>query len=141
LAARKGVGRATADDQRVAPRQQILDHGDLVTDLGSSENGDVGMRRVVSGAAQVLQFLLHEEAGDGRQETRDTRSRRVSSVRRAKGVVPVDVAQGGHLPGKVEVVLLFALAEARVFEHQDVAGLEGPGDRLDLGAGSSTAQP
>ena len=45
-------------------------------------------------------------------------------MRRAKGVVDEYVAQGGHLPGEVEVVLLFALAEACVFEHGDIAGLE-----------------
>jgi hypothetical protein len=43
--------RWAADDQRVAPCQQILDHGDSVADLGSPEDRDVRMRRVVSGAA------------------------------------------------------------------------------------------
>jgi hypothetical protein len=55
-------------------------------------------------------------------------------VRRAKGVVDEHVAQGGHLPGEVEVVLLFALVEACVFEHEDIAGFEGLGHRLDVGA-------
>ena len=48
--------------------QQVLDDQDLVADLGAAQDGDVGMLRVVGGAAQVFQLLFHQEAGDGRQE-------------------------------------------------------------------------
>jgi hypothetical protein len=59
----------------------------------------------------------------------------VRAVRRAKGVVDEYVAHGGHLPGEVDVVLLFPLVEACVFEHEDIAGLEGlTTDKLRMSA-------
>ena len=43
---------------------------------------------------------------------------------RTKRVVHIDIAKRSHLLGQFEIVLLLALVEACVLEHQHFAGLE-----------------
>ena len=57
----------------------------------------------------------------------------------AKGVVDVDVAQGGQLAHEGEVVALLALVEAQVLEHHHLAVLEGKGCGEGLLAGDGAA--
>ena len=52
---------------------------------------------------------------------------------RAKGVVDVDLSQGGQFAAEIRVVLGLAGMEAQVFKQQDIAGLESLGHGLDLG--------
>ncbi len=74
--------------------QQVLDHGDLVADLGAAQDGDVRMLRILGRLAQVLQLLFHQEAGDRRQVSRHALGAGMRAVGRAEGVVDVDLAQG-----------------------------------------------
>jgi hypothetical protein len=57
----------------------------------------------------------------------------VRPVRGSEGVVHVHVAQLGHLPGQVDVVLLLAGQEARVLQQQHAAILQPVRRRLGLG--------
>ena len=139
LGCEEGIGHAAADDELVALGQQILDDGDLVADLGATEDGDVGMLGIGGGAAQVLEFLLHEEAGDCRQEARNALGGGVGAVGRAEGIVHVDLAQGRQRLGQIEVVLFLAGVEAGVLKHQHIAGLEGRGHSVTSGPMQSGA--
>ncbi len=51
----------------------------------------------------------------------------------AEGVVDVTIGERGHLLGKGEVALLFALVEPDVFEDHDAAGLQVGAGGLRLG--------
>ena len=46
-------------------------------------------------------------------------------MRRAKGVIDVDISEFGQLLGEFRVVLLFFGVIANVLEQDDIAGLEG----------------
>ena len=84
-------------------------------------NGRFGM---LQRAAEEGQLLLHQEAGDGGQIMRDALGAGVRAVRRAEGVVDVDIAQRGKLPRKAGIVRLLFGMEAQVLQQQHLAGLE-----------------
>jgi hypothetical protein len=48
----------------------------------------------------------------------------MSAMSAAEGVVDVDVAERGELPGELGIVLLFLGVEAEIFEKERLAGLE-----------------
>ncbi len=73
---------------------------------------------------EALELGLHQAARRGRQAVGEPLGRGVSSMRRRKGVVDVDVAQGRELVDEACLVLLFFLVEAEVLEQQHVAVLE-----------------
>ena len=63
-------------------------------------------------------------AGD-RRELGDAVGRRLGAMRGAERVVDEDVAERRHLPRQRRVVLLLALVEAAVLEHDDLARRDG----------------
>ncbi len=84
-------------------------------------------------APEVLQLLLHQKPrGRLLDVLRDPRGRGVRAVRRAEGVVDVEVAERGELFGEPVVVLLLLLVEAQVFEQQHVAVIQLRDCRLGL---------
>ena len=86
------VGHRAADEQRVDLAQQVLDDLDLVRDLRAAEDRDERAVGLLHRVAEVLQLLLHQEAGrafaDGAD---DAVHRRVRAVGRAERVVHVEV--------------------------------------------------
>lgn len=62
---KEGVGHPAADEQTVALLQQPLYHANFVGDFSAAQDGDEGPLGVLHGAPQELQFLLHQETGDG----------------------------------------------------------------------------
>ena len=64
----ESVCHAAADQQHIAFAQQRFDHADLVGYFRAAQNGDEWTLRRFDGAAQVVQFLFHQEPSDGRQK-------------------------------------------------------------------------
>jgi len=65
LCLEEGIGHAAADDEGVDLVEQVLDHRDLVADLGAAEHGDERVVGIGEGLAKVEQFLLEQQAGHG----------------------------------------------------------------------------
>ena len=119
------VRHAAADQQLVDAREQVLDDVDLARHLRPADDGDERPLRVPERLAQVVELLLHQEAGRRlRHEARDPLGRRVGAVRAAERVVHVDVRQRGELLGERGIVLFLGGVEAQVLEQEDAAGRE-----------------
>ena len=122
--------------------QQILDHADLVADLGPTEDGDERAFGRLERVAEVLQLLLDQEAHDAgalRQQLRHVVHADVLAVTGAERVVDVHFAQlreplrqlqpQGVLRGRellVRVLLglvddVLALVEADVLQQEHLA--------------------
>ena len=118
-------------------RQQVLDHVDLVRDLGAAQDRHERPCRVGDGVAQVLDLLLDQEAHDlglaahglGHGDHRGVRA-----VAGAEGVVAVDVGHVGQRLGECGVALLLAGVEPQVLQHQDVARGQRRGFRAGVSA-------
>ena len=142
----EGEGHATADDERVDLVEHVLDQLNLVRDLRTAEDGEEGALGVLKSLGEVLELLLDEEARGALRQL-DTDHRRVRTVRSAKGVVHIHIAElrealteGGDRGGvglglRAVLVLdgsLLLDVEAEVLEEDDGAS-GGVGDsRLDL---------
>ena len=77
----------------------------------------------------VSHLALQEQARGARQQVRDALGRGVRAVRRAEGVVDVDVGERGQARGELGIVLRLPRLEADVLEHDDVA----VGDVVEVG--------
>ena len=92
---------------------------------------------VLEQGVEDLQFLLDEEADAAAilgEAARDGHHRRLVAMRRAEGVVDVNVSERSEFGGEGLVALLLAFVEADVFEDDDPAGLERRAGRLRLRA-------
>ena len=67
----------------------------------------------------MLELAHEQQPGVGRQDPGDCDRARVRTVRRAEGVVHVEVAALGELAREALVVLRLARVEACVLEHLD----------------------
>ena len=79
-------------------------------------------------SARVMRVDLGGEQRPGAGDLRefgDAVGRRLGAMRGAEGVVDEHVAQRCHLPRQRRVVLLLALVEAAVLEHDQLAGADG----------------
>ena len=139
----EGVGHRPADAERVDLAEEVLDHLELVRDLGAADDRHERAIRVVQRLAEVGDLGGHQQAGRGHRHVRDDAlGRGVGAVRRAERVVDVDVDALGELLGEAGVVLLLFRVEAQVLEQHD-AGRAGGGDcRADavVGEGDGRAQ-
>ena len=137
----EGVGHRAADQDLVTDAQQVVDHVDLVADLGPAQDRDEGPLGVFEGVGQVLDLLLHQQAHHrglalGLHGLRHGVHAGLGAVGGAEGVVAVHVAQvreGFNV--SVVVALLLAGVEAHVLEHQHLPGFQGPGLGLRVGPG------
>ena len=80
LGEQERVGHAAADDHDVDLVEQVLEHLDLVADLGAADDGRERPLRVVEQLAEVGELALHQQAGVGGAELRDA-----DGARRARG--------------------------------------------------------
>ena len=99
--------------------QQRVDHAELVGHLGPAEDHDERPRRIGAQRQQHLDLALQQPAGGRRQELRRADDRGVGPVRRAEGVVHVQVLAVDQLLHERRVVGLFARIEAQVLEQLD----------------------
>ena len=127
------VGHRAADQQRVDLGDQVLDHFELVGDLGAAEHGDERALRALEHPAEILDLLAHQQPGRRFLDVMDDAfGRGMGAVRRAERVVDVDVGQRGELPGEGRIVLLFLGVEAQVLEQHHAALAGGIDRRLRL---------
>ncbi len=92
----------------------------------------IGRLRLAEQRVEDLQLLLDEEADRPvlrRELLGDGDHRGLVAVAGAEGVVDVGVGQPGQLGGEGGVALLLALVEPDVLQDEDLAGLEGCGER------------
>ena len=92
-----------------------------------------GRRGLLQHARERGHLALHEVARVRRQQRRDARRGGVRPVRGAERVVHVRLAERGQLLAERRVVLLLALVEAQVLQHQHVAVAQRRGLRLRVG--------
>src|SRR5699024_5514842 len=114
--------------------QQVVDDADLGGDLAAAQDGHQGSLGVGQSAAHDLQLLLDQEAADGGEVGGHAGGGGVGPVDGAEGVGDIDLRQGGHGLGQLRVVLGLALFKPGVLQQQDLAGLEGGGLGLGVGA-------
>ena len=107
LRPQEGEHHGAADQEAIDLRKQVLDDVDLAGDLRSAEHRDEGALRRFEGAAEIGEFLLHQEAGDARlQEVGHPFGRGVGAVRAAEGVVHVEVRGRSEAARELGIVLL-----------------------------------
>ncbi len=134
LGQRERIGHRAADQYLVADGQQILDHVDLVRDFGAAQDGDERTTRGGNGLAQILDFLLHQEAHNFGLAAHGLGHRHHRSVRpmaRSKRIVAVDVGHVGQGPRERGIPFLLTGIEPQILQDQDLARTE----RGGLGAG------
>ena len=100
--------------------EHVLDDLDLVRHLGAAEDGDERSLRRFEDVAEILQLLLHQQAGRRAPDVvRDPFDRRVRAMRGAEGVVDVLVGERRERLGERRIVLLFLRMEPQVLEQYD----------------------
>ena len=65
LGLEKGVSHAAADDQSVHLGHQVLDHGNLIADLRTTQNRHKRLLGIPQSLAHVIEFFLHEQPSRG----------------------------------------------------------------------------
>jgi hypothetical protein len=128
------VGHRPADDQLVDLRQQVLDHGQLVADLGAAEDRDEGTVRLGQHLAERGELLLHQQPRRRGQVLADHADGGVGAMRRAERVVHVDVAVLRQRSRERLVARFLGVVEPQVLEHEARPGRQ----RLRRGFGRGT---
>ena len=113
------LGHLAADQHVVGPAAQVLEHAELVLDLGAAGDEHERTLDLAEQLAQLLELALQQQPRIGREELRYSDRRRVRAVRRAERVVDEQVEAVGEPARGFRVVLRLAGIEARVLEHAD----------------------
>ena len=107
------VGHGTTDQQRIHAIEQSIDGVDLVRHFSASNNRDEWSIWLRGGLRQIGELLIHQQPSRRlRNEMRDPFGGCVRSMRCAKSVVYVDVAELRKLPRKRGIIGLFFGVEA-----------------------------
>ena len=131
LGSGEGIGHTATDDDGVGDLQQVVDNADLGADLGAAQNGHQGTLGVGQSAANEIQFLLDQEAGNGRQIIGHTSGGGVGAMHGAESVGHINLGHIGHSLGQLGIVLGFTLLKTGVLQQQHLTGLQSGG--LGLG--------
>ena len=119
------LGHLAADQHAVGPAAEVLEHCQLVVDLGAAGDEHERMLDVAEQPAEMIELGEEQQPRVGRQEVRDGLGRAVGAMRRAERVVHVEVVAVRELARIPLVVLRLARVEAGVLEHaQPVVGDE-----------------
>ena len=105
----------TSTESARPPR--CCEHAELVLDLGAARDEHERPLDVAEQAAEHLELLLQQQARVGGQQLGDADGGRVRAVRRAEGVVHVEVHARRQLARELRVVPGLARVEAGVLEH------------------------
>jgi hypothetical protein len=99
-----------------------FDDANLIRHLGTAENNDKRLRRFRQLMGKILDLLFHQEShGRLLHELRDAGCAGMRPMRRAKGVVHVEIAQLRERFGERRIVCFFARMEANVLQQCDIA--------------------
>ena len=108
-----------ADEDRVRALSEALEHADLVVDLRAARDEHEGPLDLAEQPAEHLELTLEQKPGVGGKHVCHALGGGVRPVRRAEGVVDVEVPASGE-PGCARgIVLRLAGIEAGVLEHLD----------------------
>lgn len=144
----EGESHTTADDEGVDLVQEVVNELDLVSDLGTTEDGEERTLRRLESLGKVVELLLHEETGSLLGQI-DTDHGGVSTVSSAESIVDEDVTESGQALaelinlglvslGLVAISILgaalFLNVETQVLEEDDGTVVSLVDDGLDLGA-------
>ena len=110
-----------ADDERIHLLCEIPDHRDLRRHLRPADDRDERSLGIVERLAHDFELFSDQKAADARQNAGDPLGRRMSPVRRSKGIVDIYIREGRELFRESGIVLLFLRMEADVFEHHDLS--------------------
>ncbi len=109
------VGHRAADQQRVQPGNQVLDHLELVGDLRSAKHRHERTVGCLEHAPEILDLLAHQQSrGRLSHVVHDAFRGGMRPVRRSKRVVHIHVRQRGQLLREAGVVLLFLRMEPQI---------------------------
>lgn len=96
LGLEEGEGHAAANQQVVGAAEQVLDHGELVRDLGTTQHHHIGALGRVGERLEHAHLSGYQVALVGRQQGRDVIDRGMAAVNRTEGIVHV----GAVVPGQ-----------------------------------------
>ena len=99
------LGHLAADQHAVGAAAEVLEHGQLVVDLGAAGDEHEGVLDLAEQPAEVVELGEEQQPRVGRQEMRDGLGRAVRAVRRAERVVHVEVVAVGEL-ARIPLVVL-----------------------------------
>ena len=111
------LGHLAADQNAVGAAAEVLEHGQLVVDLGAPGDEHEGVLDLAEQPAEVVELREQQQPRVGRQEMRHGLGRAVGAMRGAERVVDVEVVAVGELARVPLVVLRLARVEAGVLEH------------------------
>ena len=131
LSLQEGIGHTAADDDGVGLLEEVIDDSNLVGDFCAAKDSDKGALRVVQGFAHDAQFLVDQQAGIGRQISRNAGGGGVGTMHGAEGIRNKDLRHVSQSLGKVCAVLFLTDVEAQVLKKHDLTGLKRGG--LGLG--------
>ena len=124
LRRQEGEHHPAADQQGVGLAEQVVDHRELVADLGAAEHDHVGPLRGLGESPQDLDLGAHQPAHRVRQELRDVVHAGLLAVHDPEAVADERVAEVGELGGELRTlgVVLAGLArvEADVLQQGDL---------------------
>jgi len=136
--------RAEDDEQSISRRldiyqentEQIFDHENFVRNLCTTKNCYEWSFWGTDRIGEVFDFFRDEEADDFRLVAHcfgDGDHGSVCPVAGTKGIVAVNVGQGGKFGRKGRIAVLFAGLEADVFEYKNAPGTKRGGFCLGVG--------
>src|SRR5690606_5403140 len=120
------------DDEHVDLLNQLLEYLQLSGDFGTTDDGSKRPLRMFQQTTQHRKLSLHQKPSYGRKVARHAHRRGMGPVRRAKGIVHVEVAEGGELVGELGIVRLLFGVEPQVLEQQHRSRLHLPHGYLHL---------
>ena len=116
------VGNAAADDQLVDLLEQRLEHSQLGRDLRAAHDGNQRPRRFLERRLQRFELTHQQRPRTGNLgELGHAMRAGFRAMRRAERIHHEHIAQLGHLPRELLVVLLLALVEANVLAQHGAA--------------------
>src|SRR5699024_1045162 len=122
-----------ADAQRVRLPEEVFDDAELVGDLRTTEDDDVGPGRVSRRPGKRRDLLLHELACSAGEESRDVVDRGLLAVHDSETIGNEDVGKVGELPGEISALGIdlggLAGVETHVLYERDLTFGEISGNR------------
>ena len=85
------LGHLAADQDRVGAAAEVLEHGELVVDLGAAGDEHERVLDLAEQPAEVIELREQQQPRVGGQEVRDRLGRAVRAVGRAERVVDVEI--------------------------------------------------
>ena len=118
------IENAAAHDQAIHLFREVRENRELRGNLGARDNGSERALRGFEGLRERINFLRHQGTRAGnRRKAGNAHRGRFRTVRRAEGVVHINVAERRILLRERFVALLFAHVAAAVFQNHQIARL------------------